>query len=294
MAKQKEILLKRKGLKDSFRKLNAQKVITFVIIIICIVSDFITIYSFTMNVIANEYQYISVLCSGTAAIGLDASLAYAAILLNRSGISSDPKVQRQSKIVAAVMFGAFLLSYVAVLSLAIADSHATGKTNLVDSGAFMRLLLPGITSIISFALSKNIDPAKDRIAEIDALTTELRLQMDQEEATAERLRTVFKLYDPAKFDLMLYHIAVQRLKAQSACAQHRQKLLLAEELGVSDATNQLLLNTDFQELLDEMESLGQNLNLRPDSACHSGSTPEFNTELSISDPKKVDDESNAA
>lgn len=289
MAQQKEILLKRRSSKTTM-----QKAFTFLVVITCIVSDYLTIYGFTMSVISNEYNYISHLCSITAAIGLDASLAYAAILLNHSGISSNPKVRKQSKFMAGLMFAAFLLSYFAVITLAIADSHATGKTNLVDSGTLMRLLLPAITSVVSFVLSKNIDPAKDRIAEIDAQVTQLNLQMDQEEATVKRLHTVFDLYDPSVLDKTLYQIASQRLKAQSACAQHRQKLLLAEELGTSDATNQLLSNTDFQALLDETALLGQNLNLRPDTDCHSGGIPAFDTEPSIPDQTDANHESDDA
>lgn len=189
----------------------------------------------------NETPIISIVVSIVSAISLDASLGYAAMLMNRCTSTSSPAVRSRCRVLVGLLIAVFAIAYAGLILLAWSDA-SRADTDLVTSGTLTRLLLPTATSILSFVMGLALNPNDDRLSEINSQLAELNRELDATTATAQRLQTAFHLYDPAQYDLQQYKLAVARLKAQRLAAEHEVRLMLAQELGTANVTNQLLPN----------------------------------------------------
>lgn len=253
---------------------GCSKGLVALIVLICTASDFITIYTFSASVF-NETPIISIIISIVSAICLDASLGYAAITMNRCTSISSPAVRSRCRVLVGLLIVVFAIAYSGLILLAWSNA-SRADTDLVTSGTLTRLLLPTATSVLSFVMGLALNPNDERLSQIDRQLAELNRELDITTATAQRLQAVFSLYDPAQWDLEQYRLAVARLKAHSNAAAYEVRLMLAQELGTADITNQLLADgSASEELYNQIEELGLQLEAAPKPECHAGTLPNF-------------------
>lgn len=282
-------MFKKKDILQNSKSHGCSKWLVALIVLICTASDFITIYTFSASTF-NETPIISIVVSIVSAICLDASLGYAAILMNRCTSTSSPAVRSRCRVLVGLLVAVFAIAYAGLILLAWSDA-SRADTDLVTSGTLTRLLLPTATSILSFVMGLALNPNDERLSQIDSQLAELNRELDVTTATAQRLHSAFSLYDPAQYDLEQYRLAVARLKAHSNAAAHEVRLMLAQELGTADVTNQLLSDNSSEELYNQIEELGLQLETAPNPECHAGAIPAFeNTEQPAPAEEQVLDE----
>ena len=281
-------MFKKKDILQNGKSRGCSKWLVALIVLICTASDFITIYTFSASTF-NETPIISIVVSIVSAICLDASLGYAAILMNRCTSTSSPAVRSRCRVLVGLLVAVFAIAYAGLILLAWSDASRT-DTDLVTSGTLTRLLLPTATSILSFVMGLALNPNDERLSQIDSQLAELNRELDVTTATAQRLQSAFSLYDPSQYDLEQYRLAVARLKAHSNAAAHEIRLMLAQELGTADVTNQLLSDSSSEELYNQIEELGLQLETAPKPECHAGAIPAFDTEQPAPAEEQVLDE----
>lgn len=229
------------------------------IIFVCILSDFITVYSYT-PLVYNENELISVMVALVLAICLDASLAYAASLLNQRVHGKN--VRRTVGVVALI--SVFFLAFGGLVLLVVAATQAL-EQDLFTAGAYTRLLLPLATSALSFIIGLSLDPPKDEAEQLKKQALRLRLEIDKERAACERLQHAFEQFDPAAYDRVAYQIAVKQLEAVRLSAELELGMQMALEFGAAEITQQLLKNNqDIETLRQELIRIGSSIDTSPD------------------------------
>ncbi len=228
------------------------------IILVCILSDFITVYSYT-PLVYNENELISVMVALVLAICLDASLAYAASLLNQRVHGKNLR-----RIVGVVsLIGVFLLAFGGLLLLVVAATQAQ-EQDLFTTGAYTRLLLPLATSALSFIIGLSLDPPKDEAERLEMQAMQLRLEISKQRADCERLQNAFCRFDPCTYDRIAYQIAVKQLEAVRLCAELELGMEMAQEFETADVTQQLLKNDhDIEALRQELIRIGDSIDTSP-------------------------------
>ena len=242
-----------------------------VILLTCVTSDFTSIHVIS-STIYNESVLISLLVSAVSALCLDASVAYAALLLNRCTTTASPAARQRCRVLVGMMIAAFGLSYAGLILLAVASCMKFG-TDFVQSGMTTRLLLPLCTSVVSFAMSLVLDPNETRLHQLQGHLAALDRELDETSTSAQRLLDVFRLYDPQKDDYEAFRLAVLRLKAQGLAAEHQANLMLARELDKAEITKELLQDDAVETLRSLVEELGMELDIAPQADCHAGAIP---------------------
>lgn len=228
------------------------------IITLCIISDFITVCSYT-PIIYNENEIISVMVALVLAVCLDASLAYAASLLNQR--VQGKNVRRTVGVVALI--SVFLFAFIGLVMLVVAATQAL-EQDLFVAGAYTRLLLPIATSVLSFIIGLSLNPCKDEAEQLKKQALRLRLEIDKERATAERLESAFAQFHPSAYDDIAYQIAVKQLEASRLYAELELGMEMAVEFESAEITEKLLKNhQDIEALRSDLIRIGSSMHTSP-------------------------------
>ena len=211
--------------------------LTRAIVLLCIASDFICCFQYS-SLLFNEFAWVSWLVSMVTAVGLDASLAYAATMLNGVRPRSCTARRRRALGVGG-MFAVFLLSYGCLVLMAW-SAEAQAEADLLRDGTVARLILPVATSILSFVMGWNLDPAGARLQKIRQTCAELEREILAVRADCERTEAVLARFEPSSYDESMFRLAALRVKAAMAEAQSQIRLQLAEELGYNEAVDAIL------------------------------------------------------
>lgn len=268
--------VKKKDVLQNDKSLKWKWLSSMGVLLICIISDFITIYTFSGEIF-NESPWLSYIVSGVSALCLDVSLAYAAVLLNQCRSNSPRASRRRCRILAGLMFAVFVLAYIGLILLAFSDS-IRNNPDLIESGTATRLILPTATSILSFVISLDVDPEAIRVAQVNRQLAKLNEQLAEETATANRLSDTFEKFDPDCYDEQRLQLAIARLKAVSLKEECEVDILKVKELGGAAAETNKILQENAKEaiiLCQEIEELGLGLNVAPTPEHQAGAIPDF-------------------
>lgn len=246
-----------------------------VIVLCCIICDSFCIWQFS-SIVYNENFLYSALVSFVIAISLDVSLAYAANFLN-SPPSNNPTRRKRQLAALWAMFAVFFLAFVSMCMIAFAAQEASDSQNPFQNGTIARLIVPIFTSILSFAIGWDLNPADTHLQKLKYQRTKMALELADAKANAQRMRSAMELIDPNAYDLAMLHLALQRVKTVTAEAQYKLRIALAEELGTTAASDMLKNSqdiVDIGQIQRQLEHQAERIDIAPTAEHHSGRFPE--------------------
>lgn len=218
---------------------------------VCSVSDGLTIYLFSAQLF-NETPEVSVLISAVTACGLDISLAMLGNILSTSRPHNREALFRR-KMASIGLLTAFGLCFIAVVLLAAAVS-AHNDTNMLTDGSLARLLMPLVTSIISFFITFCMDPVAQRRAGLDRQIAETREAMDHLDVEADRLKQALSSFDSDRMDDLMQKAARLKIEIIQEIASQTLHEELAKRINDSDFSKQILqLNSQRAKHISDME-----------------------------------------
>lgn len=246
-----------------------------VIVLCCIICDSFCVWQFS-SIVYNENFLYSALVSFVIAISLDVSLAYAANFLN-SPPSNNPTRRKRQLAALWAMFAVFFLSFVSMCMIAFAAQEASDSQNPFQNGTIARLIVPIFTSILSFAIGWDLNPADTHLQKLKYQRTKMALELADAKANAQRMRSAMEFIDPNAYDLAMLHLALQRVKTVTAEAQYKLRIALAEELGTTAASDMLKNSqdiVDISQIQRQLEHQAERIDIVPTAEHHSGRFPE--------------------
>lgn len=246
-----------------------------VIVLCCIICDSFCVWQFS-SIVYNENFLYSALVSFVIAISLDVSLAYAANFLN-SPPSNNPTRRKRQLAALWAMFAVFFLAFVSMCMIAFAAQEASDSQNPFQNGTIARLIVPIFTSILSFAIGWDLNPADTHLQKLKYQRTKMALELADAKANAQRMRSAMELIDPNAYDLAMLNLALQRVKTVTAEAQYKLRIALAEELGTTAASDMLKNSqdiVDIGQIQRQLEHQAERIDIAPTAEHHSGRFPE--------------------
>lgn len=245
------------------------------IVLCCIICDSFCVWQFS-SIVYNENFLYSALVSFVIAISLDVSLAYAANFLN-SPPSNNPTRRKRQLAALWAMFAVFFLAFVSMCMIAFAAQEASDSQNPFQNGTIARLIVPIFTSILSFAIGWDLNPADTHLQKLKYQRTKMALELADAKANAQRMRSAMELIDPNAYDLAMLNLALQRVKTVTAEAQYKLRIALAEELGTTAASDMLKNSqdiVDIGQIQRQLEHQAERIDIAPTAEHHSGRFPQ--------------------
>lgn len=258
---------KRVTLKDMLKKWW----LATLIVLVCGTSDALTSYLFSAELF-NEIPAVSILISVVLACGLDASLAILGNMLS-AGRPDNQEALFRRKMATIGLISAFGLSYLALVLLAVAVS-ARNQTDIFTDGTLPRLILPAVTSVVSFFATFCMDPvAKDR-ARLDDEIAQTQDELDELDVESDRLSQGLQMYDCDQMDRLLCRASRLKIEVLQLVSSEFVREQLAKRIDDSDACRQILeLDSRQAERLASIEAELNDLLETTDLAPRTGEEP---------------------
>ena len=220
-----------------------------------VATDLFTVHLYTLSLF-NERPKMAMLVAVSIALLLDVCPMLAGKLKGQLGdmLSCDQqatKLRIRALLAAAVgTFGIFAGFCIVATRMTVASMGADDAPNLYMVGQFIRMLLPIVTSVGSYAIGF----FSDHRSQLDSLKAQ---RLDLQDLAADTDSAISHAeFAAANFDPDLQDYRFAQAKLKSLCIAAKQarlsaRMKLLEALGSVEAANALLHSAGLDDLLDE-------------------------------------------
>lgn len=246
------------------------------------------------KLLANASWFQTIMIVGVIPLGLDVAAGSAAKMWSNAELAPSKKVKKAKQVIAIVLMATALLAYAGYINLdyesAQTDRYASQLLWLheaqdaqekgidtseieTNGGAengsteFLLLILPVITSVLSFAATVDPDVVTKRLRQLEHTRMYLAEEHDLRQTLNQSMKEGLERFDDTAFDGEMLRVALERLQL----ADREVQLELAGELGqyFDAATVEKLLKAQPLELETELDRL-----LTVHTAAHHSTTEE--------------------
>lgn len=232
------------------------------------------------KLLANASWFQIIMIVGVIPLGLDVAAGFAAKIWSNAELAPSKKVKKVKRVIATVLMATALLAYAGYINLdyesekvdrytsqllwlhEAQDAQEKGidtsemETNSVaetGSTEFLLLILPVITSVLSFAATIDPDSVTKRIRQLEHTRMYLAEEHDLRQTLNQSMKEGLERFDDTAYDEEMLRVALERLQL----ADREVQLELAGELSqyFDAATVEKLLKAQPLELETELDKL---------------------------------------
>lgn len=242
--------------------------------------DAICVFILGDKLLTNASWFQVIMIVGVIPLGLDVAAGAAAKMWSNAELAPSKKVKKAKQVIAIVLMATVLLAYAGYINMDYESAQVDRYTSQLlwlheaqdaqekgidtsemetNGGAengsteFLLLILPVITSVLSFAATIDPDSVTKRIRELEHTRMYLAEEHDLRQTLNQSMKEGLERFDDTAYDEEMLRVALERLQL----ANREVQLELAGELSqyFDAATVEKLLKVQPLELETELDRL---------------------------------------